>query len=366
VTSPHSLRVEHLDQALGIRTTAPRLSWRLPHGAREQLAYRLTADTGWDTGWVDSDRQLLVPYAGPPLTSSQRVEWQGQVETDLGESAPSEPATFETGLLWPEDWQASWVEPGQMPGGPAGERPAALLRFEFDRDRPVVQARLHATAQGIYEAFVNGERAGDAELTPGWTQYDARLQVQTVDVTASVRAGRNAIGVILADGWFRGQTGITRSAEQWGDRLALLLQLHLTHEDGDVTVVGTGPGWRSSTGHVVAADLIAGERWDLARLERGWHGPAFDDAAWDDVAVVEHGFAGLVDSPAPPVRRVEEIVPVSVTRLDDSRQIVDLGQNINGWVRLTRLGPAGTTLPLTHGEWLGPGGAVTRSAEHTA
>jgi alpha-L-rhamnosidase len=360
VTSvPHALRVEHLDEALGIRTTAPRLSWRLPDGARLQEAYRITTDNGWDTGWVESDQSLLVSYAGPPLASSQRVEWRVRVRTDLGESAESETASFETGLLWADDWRATWIEPGVMPEGPPGERPAALLRFAFDVDRPVVAARLHATAQGIYEAFVNGRRAGDAELTPGWTQYDARLQVQTVDVTASVDRGRNAIGVVLADGWFRGQTGITRSAEQWGDRLALLVQLHLVHEDGEVTVVGTGPGWRSSTGHVVAADLIAGERWDLRRLEPGWDAPAFDDTAWDDVAVVEHGFAGLVDSPAPPVRRVEELVPVSVTRLDDHRQIVDLGQNINGWVRLTDLGPAGTTTTLTHGEWLGPDGDVT-------
>jgi alpha-L-rhamnosidase len=357
--APHSLRVEHLDDPLGIRTTLPRLSWRLPEGARAQHAYRITTDNGWDSGRVDSDRTLLVPYAGPPLASSQRVEWQVTVETDLGESPVSAPAGFETGLLWTEDWQASWVEPGQMPEGAAGDRPAAMLRFEFDVDRPVVSARLHATAQGLYEAFLNGGRVGDAELTPGWTQYDERLQVQTNDVTAAVRGGRNALAVLLADGWFRGQTGITRSADQWGSRLAALVQLHLVHEDGGTTVVGTGPGWRSSTGHVVAADLIAGERWDLTRLQRGWDAPGFDDIGWDDVTVVEHGYAGLVDSPAPPVRRVAELVPVSVTRLDDHRQIVDLGQNINGWVRLTNLGPAGTTVTLTHGEWLGPDGDVT-------
>jgi len=356
---PTGLRVEHLDDALGLRTTAPRLSWRLPDGAREQRAYRLTADTGWDTGWVESGQSLLVPYAGPPLASSQRVQWQVAVRTDRGESQLSRPCSFETGLLWAEDWQAGWIEPAEMPGGAPGERPAALLRFEFDVDRPVVAARLHVTAQGLYEAFLNGERAGDAELTPGWTQYDVRLQVQTVDVTASVRAGRNALAVVLADGWFRGQLGIVRAADQWGDRLALLAQLHLVHADGEVTVVGTGPGWRSSTGHVVAADLIAGERVDLRRLPRGWDSAGFDDASWAPVTEVFHGYAGLVDSPAPPVRRVEELVPVSVTRLPSGAHLVDLGQNINGWVRLTDLGPAGTTITLTHGEWLGPDGDVT-------
>ena len=356
--APTGLRVEHLDHPLGIRTTVPRLSWRLPDGARRQLAYRITADNGWDSAWVGGDRTLLVPYSGPPLASAQRVEWRVAVRTDLGESPLSAAAWFETGLLWTDDWAVSWVEPGQMTDGAPGERPASLLRFEFDVDRAVVSARLHATAQGIYEAFLNGGRIGDAELTPGYTQYDVRLQVQTYDVTSSLTAGRNAFAVVLADGWFRGQTGVTRAADQWGTRLALLAQLQLTHDDGRVTVLGTGDGWRSALGHVVAADLIAGEQWDLTRMQRGWTSPGFDDVGWDDVIVVDHGFAGLVDSPAPPIRRVEEIVPVSVTRLADGRQVIDLGQNVNGWIRLSNIGPVGTTTTLTHGEWLDADGDV--------
>ena len=356
--APQALRVEHLDEAIGIRTPAPRLSWRLPDGAREQLGYRLRGDNGWDTGWVDAERQLLVSYDGPPLRSAQRVQWQVRVRTDLGESPWSAESWFETGL-GADDWTASWIEPGSMPEGAPGARPGALLRFEFDVDRPVVAARLHATAHGLYEAFLNGERTGDAELTPGFTQYDVRLQVQTMDITGALHQGRNAIAVILADGWFRGQVGITRAADQWGDRLAVLAQLNLLHDDGSTTVVGTGPGWRSSVGHVLAADLIAGERVDLGKLPRGWDLPGFDDSDWDPSVAVDHGYMGLVDSPAPPVRKVEEIVPTSVTRLENGRQIVDLGQNINGWLRLSNLGPAGTTVTLTHGEWLGPDGDVT-------
>jgi len=277
--APRGLRVEHLDEPLGVRAAAPRLSWRLPDGAREQRGYRITTDNGWDTGMISGTQNLLVPYAGPRLESAQRVTWQVMVTTDLGASSWSEPGWFETGLLTPEDWRASWIEPGQDPTGPSGDRPAALLRVEFDVHRPVSGARLHATAKGIYEAFVNGERAGDAELMPGFTQYDVRLQVQTIDVTDSVRLGRNALAVVLSDGWFRGQVGITRASDQWGSRSALLAELRLVHDDGSVSIVGTGDGWRSSTGHVLAADLIAGQRVDYIRLQRGWETVGFDDSA---------------------------------------------------------------------------------------
>jgi alpha-L-rhamnosidase len=353
--APHGLRVEHLDEALGIGVARPRLSWRLPDGAAVQRAYRIRGDNGWDTGRTAGDQSVLLPYGGPALSSGQRVTWRVKVWTDLGESEWSAPSWFETGLLDTEDWTADWIEPAT---GDAG-RPAFLLRYPFTVDRPVAAARLHVTAHGLYEGFLNGARIGDAELTPGFTQYDARLQVQTYDVTAGLRTGRNAIGVILADGWYRGQIGITRAADQWGTRVALLAQLVLTYADGTRTVHGTGPDWRSGAGHIVAADLIAGERWDLRRLPRDWSSPGFDDAGWSPVAVVTNGFAGLVDSPAPPIRRVQELTPVSVKRLDDARQIVDLGQNINGWVRLTKLGPAGSTVTLVHGEHLDAAGDVT-------
>ncbi|WP_034271409.1 family 78 glycoside hydrolase catalytic domain [Haloechinothrix halophila] len=358
-TTPHGLRVEHLDRALGISVAQPRLSWRLPDGAAQQVAYRITADNGWDTGRVVSDQSVLVPYAGPTLASAQRVVWRVKVWTDLGASEWSPPCWFEMGLLDSADWRAEWIESGEDPAGGPGNRPAVLLRVEFDVDRPIATARLYATAHGIYEGFLNGDRIGDAELTPGFTQYDAQLQVQTYDVAASLAEGRNAFGVILGDGWFRGQIGITRAADQWGKRLGLLAQLELTHADGTRTTLGTGPDWRSAVGHVMAADLIAGERWDLSLLPRGWSEPGFDDARWSRVVLANNGFAGLVGSPAPPVRRVDELTPVAITRLDDTRQVVDLGQNINGWVRLANLGPAGTTVTLTHGEHLDAAGDVT-------
>jgi alpha-L-rhamnosidase len=331
---PSGLRVEHLDHPLGIRTAAPRLSWRLPDGVAEQRAYRIRTDNGWDTGRVATGRSLLVPYAGPALRSAERVTWRVKVWTEAGESGWSAPAWFETGLLSPEDWTARWVVPA-----------APLLRTTFLGS----PTRLHITAHGIYEAFLNGRRVGDAELTPGFTQYRSRLQVQTYDIAELVRDGENVLAVVVSDGWWRGQTGALRSAEQWGTDLAVLAQL----DDGVLEP------WRCTRGHLISADLIAGQSVDLRALPVGWTEPGFDDSGWDAVPAADLGCDTLVDSPAPPVRRVEEIVPVAVTRPSTGRQVIDLGQNINGWIRLGRLGDEGARIVLSHGEHLDADGELT-------
>jgi alpha-L-rhamnosidase len=173
---PDHLRVEHLATAFGIDTTRPRLSWWLPDGAGQQSGYRIRTGNGWDTGPVTSDESVLVGYGGPSLTSGERVSWQVKVWTEHGESEWSEPHAFELGLLGPGDWSARWIAPAESGPSPAGQRPAMFVRGEFELGQPVVRARLYATAHGIYEAFLNGVRVGDAELTPGFTQYRRRAR----------------------------------------------------------------------------------------------------------------------------------------------------------------------------------------------
>jgi len=357
---PSRLRVEHLGDALGIGTTRPRFSWWLPDGTARQLGYRIRTDNGWDTGRVESSDSVLVEYAGPRLGSRDRVEWRVKVWTDAGESDWSSPGVFELGLLESADWSAQWIAPAEFSElPPPGQRAAMLLRGEFELpDVLVARARLYATAHGIYEAFVNGRRVGDAELTPGFTEYRERLQVQSYDITELLRPGRNAAGAVLSDGWFRGQVGLPRAHDQWGSELAFLAQVRVDFGDGATAVAGTGPGWRSARSEIETADLIAGQSVDLRRVADGWSEPGFDGAEWEPVAVADPGYANLVASPSPPVRVVEELGPVSVRRVAGG-QVFDLGQNINGWVRLRNLGPAGTALTLTHGEAVDDSGDVT-------
>jgi len=342
------VRAEHLDSPLGIGEGEPRLSWVLPVGSGEQRAYEVEVD-GIRVR-VEGDAHVLVPWPGKALGSGERREVRVRVETEAGLGQWSDPLVVEAGLLEPDDWSAAWVSTGAEPGV-AGHRPAYRLHGGITVDEPVVRARLYATAHGIYELFLDGRRVGTDELTPGYTEYASHTQVQTYDVTAQLAPGSHVVEALLADGWYRGQVGMLNAHDQWGTETAFLAQLHLVHADGTVTVVGTDESWRWTTSHITETDLIEGQHEDRRLLA--------DEPVWSPVVVSERGYDALVCSPAPPVRPVEELRPVSVTSVRDGVFVVDLGQNINGRVRLSSLGPAGSRITLTHGEALGPDGDVT-------
>lgn len=364
MAAPTRLRTEHHYSSLGLTASQQRLSWWLPDGAGHQLAYQLRVGD-WDSGRVISDQSLLVPYTGPPLISGQRVTWAVKVWTDTGESDWAKPAWWEMGLLRPSHWVARWVQP---PGADAEQvvasRPAAvpepvwLFRGQGRLTAAPALARLYVTAHGIYEFFVNGRRVGDIELTPGFTSYRSILQYQTFDVTDVLRAGDNVFGAIVSGGWLKS------SALYREQPLGLLAQLHVRNADGSLTRLASGADWLAARGAVRTADLRKGQVVDLRDDLVDAFSAKPDPTRWSPVDVADHDLDRLVASPAPPVRRVQEIRPASVTRLGPDRQIVDLGQNINGWVRLNRLGPRHTVLLLTHGEALGSDGDVT--VEHIA
>src|SRR4051812_14336541 len=96
VTAPSHLRAEHRRDALGIGVRRPRLSWRLPHGARVQAAYEIGLDDGTALR-VESDANVLVDWPGQPLASGERREARVRVWTDLGASEWSEPLAVEAG-----------------------------------------------------------------------------------------------------------------------------------------------------------------------------------------------------------------------------------------------------------------------------
>ena len=364
--TPNGLLCEYFTNPIGIDILKPRLSWQstsTQRGAR-QTAYQIqvndrpimTGETAvsihWDTGKIISDNSLHISYAGTALQAGQRCYWRVRVwdENDTV-SAWSNSAFWEMGLLDHSNWQANWITP-DWDEDVNQSQPAPLLRRCIDVKSGLLAARIHATSLGVYELRLNGQRVGDAVLTPGWTSYDHRLQYQTYDVTDLMQAGDNILGAVLGDGWYRGYLGFTRGRNFYGDRLALLLQLHLTYADGHVEIVRSDEQWRASTGPIQMSDIYNGETYDARQEKTGWDKAGFDDSNWCHVRQLNHSKEIIVAQEGPYIQRQEEIQPERILHSPKGETILDFGQNMVGWVQLRVRGPAGTTITLRHAEIL--------------
>jgi alpha-L-rhamnosidase len=360
----NNLRCEYKENPIGIDVAQPRLSWQVISDLRGtvQSAYQVqvarsqaalqAGDLLWDSGKVASDASIHRAYGGPALASGQHCAWRVRAwDGNDRPSAWSEPAFWEMGLLEPSDWQASWIQP-DIEEDTSTSQPCPMLRATFAVDGAVRSARAYVTALGLYEVELNGRRVGDAVFTPGWTAYDERLQYQTYDVSELLVEGENAVGVVLGDGWYRGYLGFGGQRNVYGDKVALLLQVHIAYEDGRVQTVCSDETWKSATGPILASDIYNGETYDARLEEPGWSQAGYDDGDWAGVQVVEHDKGILVAPMGPPVRKIEEVVPVEILHTPAGETVVDMGQNMVGWVRLAVQGEAGTTVTLRHAEVL--------------
>jgi alpha-L-rhamnosidase len=348
VAPPADLRFEHRTDdgpVLGIGTATPRLSWIVPQADEgfAQDAYEVElarAGRAPETIRVAGAGQILVPWPGEPLASREAVSVRVRVSGDGAESEWGRPATAEAGLLEPSDWTARFVSPRELGGIGAA---APLLRSHLEVPGPVARARLYATAHGIYEATLNGRRVGDQVLAPGWTSYHHRLRYQTYDVTELVRTGANELEVLLGNGWYRGRLGWGERRALYGDRLALLAQLEVTTEDGAVHVLATDGTWTAQESGVLADDLYDGQRTDRRARPR----------RTGAVELVDADLSRLVAPDGPPVRATETLGAVEVLTSPSGRTLVDFGQNLVGWVRLTvRDAAPGTEVIVRHAEVL--------------
>ena len=304
---------------------------------------------------------MLVPWPFEALVSRQRIDLRVRVWDQDGNLTDwSEPAHVETGLLQVNDWSARFISP-DWEEDTTTPQPAPFLRREFAVRAGVKSARLYASALGVFELELNGTVVGDHVLDPGWTSYQHRLRYQTFDVTGLLHEGRNAIGGMLADGWYRGKIGFGGGQRNlYGSRLALLAQLEIQYADGTSERLITDNHWKAATGPIRLSGIYEGETYD-ARLEMpGWSQAGYADQAWKGVRPVEQDLAVLVAPIGPPVRRIEEVKPQSIYLSPSGKTLVDFGQNLVGRIRLTAEGPAGQTITLRHAEVLEHGELCTR------
>ncbi len=373
---PQYLRCEYRVDPLGIDVIIPRLSWETqdPRRGAKQAAYqivvsstaeKLTADQGdlWDSRKVEGDQSAQVEYRGKPLASRAKCFWKVRIwDQDGQESAWSQPALWTMGLLDPtEEFKAKWI--GYEPAtDPPTTRPSPmscpLLRKQFSIDQPIRRVTLYASALGNYQIHINGTTVGKDYFTPDWTDYHKRVYYNTYDVTQLVHAGDNAIGGMLAAGWYAGALCLQHEGKHYGDFPRLAAQLEIELADGSRKTVATDDSWRTTQGPILEGEFQAGETYDATQEIEGWDQPGLDDSKWRAVCVTEKIDARLQAFPGVTVQETVQFKPVKITEPSPGKFIFDMGQNFSGVARIKVRGPRGTRIVMRFGEWLNQDGTL--------
>ncbi len=344
------------------------------------------------TPWIRSGTNQLAfrinaieQRENPGLIAAVRIEQSGgkvsRRFTDASWEASLKPVNLWAGGEKPDD---AWVpvkvlgKPGEPNlSGQGGEKlaapkfdsksfmpPLVYLRQEINLPKPVRSAVFHGTARGLYDLHINGRQMTPTGFQPGWTQFEKHTDYVSTDVTDALKPGRNAIGVVLADGWFRGNelwVGRENFAKVFGDKLRFSGQLEVEYTDGARESFRTDPTWKAAYGPTLQADIYNGEIHDARREQTGWDQPDFADMAWHPVVAekrpVKEEFIQRAH-PAETVRQDMELTPKTVTEPHPGIYVFDFGQNMAGWTRLKVSGRAGQTIYIRFGEDVNPDGTV--------
>ncbi len=350
-----TLRSQYPANQLGFPGGPLELSWKVsgaPAG-EAQAAYEIQSaldeafSVGLKSDQSKSSASQYVPAPHVPNTSREISYHRVRVETQAGWSDWSNTLIHEVGLL----------DGAELLGAAIGDTskaqdPAALLRITFNINKPVAKARLYATAHGTYDVMINGAKAGNHILAPGWTPYQHRLLVDTHDVTNHLIEGENAFGVLLTDGWYRGKMSFFNMFNNYGEHTSFLGQIEIFYEDGTTEIIASDSNWKTASGGVRFASIYDGTTMDMTMAQPAWCKPGFDDSSWKPVTVREINKKLLEPLSAPPVR-VKAELPMTL-RQEADRVNLDGTQNISGWVRLTVDGKRGDEVVVRHAEILLP------------
>lgn len=274
------------------------------------------------------------------------------------------------GLINKEGWIANWITSAKT-NEVKDLDPCPFFRKDFEVNDNVKCVRIYSTCLGVYQLYLNGNKVSGDLFAPGWTSYNKRLLYQTYDVAKQIVSGKNTIGAILGNGWYKGNLLTFNgedppiSKDNYDNRLEFLMQMHITYKNGKEEVVITDNSWKSAYGPIIMSDIYIGEIYD-SRLEMdGWATPNFDESNWKYVKITD-AVKNLVSQESLPVRKVKELIPTQIFKSPSGGTLIDMGKNMVGWVKFHVTGKAGDKVILQHGEVLDKEGNLFTANLRTA
>jgi len=369
IPTPMSLSTEYEQNPNNLAPSdeQPRLSWRLSNERRgiTQTGYQVRVATSaellnageadvWDSGRVESSSSTTVEPDLTELSPDTTYYWTVRVWGDDGAVSDwSDPAQFTTAL--PDDdthWDGEWI------GVPENDDDdlSPQLRTEVELDGEIQSARAHVVSVGYGELYINGDRVGDEQLNPAWTEYEKTTLYTTYDVGDVLASGDNAFGVWLGRGWYSLEASDTAWYVQWEEvgPPSALVQINVTYADGRTETIVSDSSWTTTASPILENHIYDGETYDAREENPGWAKAGFDDSAWDQATILDPPSDEFALKPqrTPPIRVTETVEPDAIVDRGD-RYLVDFGQNMAGWIELSIGDPdKGDEIVLKHAETL--------------
>jgi Alpha-L-rhamnosidase N-terminal domain./Bacterial alpha-L-rhamnosidase. len=344
----HKLKTNHIVNPLGFDYSDGGV--RFSFIAEDTDAKKMTAaqievalDEGFNQIVFDSGRDETISslaYTLPIETAPRtRYFWRVSVWADNGDFAVSEPAWFETAKQ-NEAWNAKWITP-DLP-----KDMHSVLFKEISLSKPVKRARAYMCGLGLYEMYIGGEKIGNDYLAPHCNAYDKWLQYQTYDITENLTNGSGSlVEVMLGKGWYMGRFGFADIADRcnlFGDTPMLLCEMAVEYADGTEERFCSDTTWQARKSPIVDGNIYDGEIYDAT----------LDCSEIFSVSETEKDFALLKARLSPPVLIKETLKPVEIITTPKGETVIDMGQNMVGWLTFTVDAPKGTKIFLQHGEVL--------------
>jgi len=342
------MKVNHIVNPLGFDFTDTGVTFSYvveDTAAKTALAARIevSADDQFVALLYDSGKNEALDSLAHKLPCSVKLNprtryfWRVTVWADNGDVVTSEAAWFETAKA-DEAWQAAWIT------SDFDQKIQPVLMKDFVAAKPVASARAYISGVGLYELYINGRKVGDEYFTPNYNNYEAWIQYHTYDVTEMLKES-NSMEVMLGLGWYRGRFGFFSDDEcinLFGNEFGLLCELHVTYADGTSDVVVSDNSWTSRKSKVQDSSIYDGETYDMT----------LDDTERFGVRAVSIGFDRLKARLSPPVKVMDRIKPIAVIQTPKNETVIDMGQNMVGWLEMKVNAPKGTKIWLQHGEIL--------------
>ncbi|MNQ29054.1 Bacterial alpha-L-rhamnosidase [compost metagenome] len=338
----------------------------------------------WNSGRVNSNKNLQISYSGSPLKTETKYFWKVKVWNQKGKISKWSKTAFFRIAPAESDLNPTWIgaitkADSHLPEGrnyhsatykrekkdalinasDSLSRRSIMLRKSFNVAKEIKEAIVYISGLGHYELTLNGKKIGNSEFAPLWTDYDKTVNYNTYELSAEeLQNGENVIGVLLGNGMYNTLAErYTKFFVSFGPP-TLFFKMKVVYKDGSEEIIKSDQTWKYSKSPITYNSIFGGEDYNANLEQKGWNSKGFNDSNWKPVVVQEAPKGVLRAQTAPAITIQKRYEVKEVKELKPNFYVFNMGQNLSGFPTIKVKGKKGQTIRVWVGEGLNDDGTI--------